>query len=69
MVGSAIRPLCQAWPAHVTDSVNVWRLTSLGQHRSGTTAVARGDLSRRITVDVKGEILELKETLTQEARF
>jgi hypothetical protein len=23
MVGSAVRPLCQAWPAHVTDSVNV----------------------------------------------
>src|SRR5262249_41379477 len=28
-----------------------------------TTAVARGDLSRKITVDVKGEILELKNTL------
>ena len=28
-----------------------------------TTAVARGDLSRKITVDVKGEILELKETI------
>src|SRR4030095_15715685 len=27
-----------------------------------TTAVARGDLSRKITVDVKGEILELKNT-------
>src|SRR5208283_2555997 len=27
------------------------------------TAVARGDLSRKITVDVKGEILELKDTL------
>jgi hypothetical protein len=26
-----------------------------------TTAVAKGDLSRKITVDVKGEILELKE--------
>ncbi len=26
------------------------------------TAVARGDLSRKITVDVKGEILELKRT-------
>jgi len=29
-----------------------------------TTAVARGDLSRKITVDVKGEILELKDTST-----
>src|SRR4029078_4358310 len=28
-----------------------------------TTAVARGDLSRKITVDAKGEILELKETI------
>src|SRR5262249_10893689 len=28
-----------------------------------TTAVARGDLSRKITVDAKGEILELKNTL------
>ena len=27
------------------------------------TAVARGDLSRKITVDVKGEILELKDTI------
>src|SRR5437588_112000 len=28
-----------------------------------TTAVAKGDLSRKITVDVKGEILELKQTI------
>src|SRR5204862_7574337 len=28
-----------------------------------TTAVARGDLSKKITVDVKGEILELKDTI------
>src|SRR5690606_24004951 len=28
-----------------------------------TTAVARGDLSRKITVDVKGEIRELKDTI------
>src|SRR5437868_7842627 len=28
-----------------------------------TTAVARGDLNRKITVDVKGEILELKNTI------
>ena len=28
-----------------------------------TTAVARGDLSSKITVDVKGEILELKNTI------
>jgi len=28
-----------------------------------TTAIAGGDLSRKITVDVRGEILQLKETL------
>src|SRR5213075_1348938 len=28
-----------------------------------TTAVARGDLSRKITVEVRGEILQLKETI------
>jgi HAMP domain-containing protein len=28
-----------------------------------TTAVARGDLSRKISVDVRGEILQLKETI------
>ena len=28
-----------------------------------TTAVAQGDLSKKITVDVRGEILELKETI------
>lgn len=27
------------------------------------TAIARGDLSRKITVDVKGEILQLKKTM------
>jgi hypothetical protein len=31
--------------------------------RNTTTAVARGDLSRKITVEVKGEILELKNTI------
>ena len=31
--------------------------------RSVTTAVARGDLSRKITVDVRGEIAELKDTI------
>ena len=28
-----------------------------------TTAVANGDLSQKITVDVKGEVLELKQTI------
>src|SRR5262249_11805562 len=50
----------------LTDSVNAMagNLTAQGRNISeGTTAVARGGLSRKITVDVKGEILELKETI------
>jgi methyl-accepting chemotaxis protein len=43
------------------DGVN---LTAPGaQHRRGDDAVANGDLSKKITVDVKGEILELKDTI------
>ena len=33
------------------------------QHRRGHHGVANGDLSKKITVDVRGEILELKETI------
>jgi hypothetical protein len=33
------------------------------KHRGGDHSVAKGDLSRKITVDVKGEILELKNTI------
>ena len=50
----------------LTDSVNSMAGNLTGQVRSiadVTTAVARGDLSRKITVDVKGEILELKNTV------
>src|SRR3974390_907484 len=50
----------------LTDSVNSMAGNLTGQVRNiaeVTTAVARGDLSRKITVDVKGEILQLKETL------
>src|SRR6202166_4366288 len=50
----------------LTDSVNSMAGNLTGQVRNiaeVTTAVARGDLSRKITVDVKGEILELKNTL------
>jgi HAMP domain-containing protein len=50
----------------LTDSVNQMA-TNLTAHvrniATVTTAVASGDLSRKITVDVKGEILELKETI------
>jgi HAMP domain-containing protein len=50
----------------LTDSVNAMATNLTEQVRNiatVTTAVARGDLSRKITVDVKGEILELKETI------
>jgi CheY-like chemotaxis protein/HAMP domain-containing protein len=50
----------------LTDSVNMMANNLTGQVRNiaeVTTAVARGDLSRKITVDVKGEILELKNTI------
>ena len=49
----------------LTDSVNRWRsnLTQVRNIAEVTTAVANGDLSRKITVDVKGEILELKNTI------
>jgi hypothetical protein len=50
----------------LTDSVNLMAGNLTGQVRNiadVTTAVANGDLSRKITVDVKGEILELKNTI------
>ncbi len=50
----------------LTDSVNQMASNLTGQVRNiaqVTTAVAKGDLSRKITVDVKGEIAELKDTI------
>ena len=50
----------------LTDSVNSMAGNLTGQVRNiaeVTTAVAKGDLSKKITVDVKGEILELKNTI------
>src|SRR5436189_168574 len=50
----------------LTDSVNQMASNLTGQVRNiaeVTTAVAKGDLSRKITVDVRGEILELKNTM------
>src|SRR5207245_1274891 len=52
--------------ADLTDSVNLMAGNLTGQVRNiadVTTAVAKGDLSRKITVDVKGEILALKNTI------
>ena len=50
----------------LTDNVNMMAANLTGQVRNiadVTTAVANGDLSKKITVDVKGEILELKSTI------
>src|SRR3982075_3801143 len=50
----------------LTDSVNAMASNLTAQVRNiaeVTTAVARGGLSRKITVDVKGEILQLKDTI------
>ncbi|QKT03685.1 HAMP domain-containing protein [Ectothiorhodospiraceae bacterium 2226] len=50
----------------LTDNVNSMAANLTGQVRNiadVTTAVANGDLSKKITVDVKGEILELKNTI------
>jgi HAMP domain-containing protein/CheY-like chemotaxis protein/signal transduction histidine kinase len=50
----------------LTDNVNAMAGNLTGQVRNiadVTTAVARGDLSRKITVETKGEILELKNTI------
>src|SRR6202158_30305 len=50
----------------LTDNVNFMASNLTGQVRNiaeVTTAVANGDLSKKITVDVKGEILELKDTI------
>src|SRR5258705_6374777 len=50
----------------LTDSVNAMAGNLTAQVRNiadVTTAVAKGDLSKKITVDVKGEILQLKNTI------
>ena len=52
--------------ADLTDNVNFMASNLTDQVRNiaqVTTAVANGDLSQKITVDAKGEILELKNTI------
>src|SRR5471030_2320675 len=64
--GQAVVPGVAGTWKDLTDSVNAMASNLTAQVRNiaaVTTAVARGDLSRKITVDVKGEILELKETI------
>ncbi len=60
-----VRDVSGTWK-DLTDSVNFMAGNLTGQVRNiaaVTTAVANGDLSKKITVDVKGEILELKNTI------
>jgi HAMP domain-containing protein/signal transduction histidine kinase/CheY-like chemotaxis protein len=60
-----VRGVSGTW-RDLTDSVNsmAGNLTAqVGNIADVTTAVARGDLSKKITVDVKGELLELKNTI------
>ncbi|MET0407955.1 MAG: HAMP domain-containing protein, partial [Hyphomicrobium sp.] len=64
--GQAVVPGTGGTWKDLTDNVNLLAANLTTQVRNiaeVTTAVARGDLSRKITVDVKGEILELKNTI------
>ena len=64
--GQAVVPGAAGTWKDLTDSVNAMATNLTAQVRNiaqVTTAVARGDLSRKITVDVRGEMLELKETI------
>src|SRR4030095_12361440 len=60
-----VRGVAGTW-ADLTDNVNLMADNLTGQVRNiaeVTTALSKGDLSKKITVDVKVEILELKETI------
>src|SRR5262249_27439120 len=66
--GQAVVPGVAGTWKDLTDNVNLMAANLTGQVRNiaeVTTAVAKGDLSRKITVDVKGEILELKNTINR----
>src|SRR5438046_10311724 len=60
-----VKGVAGAWK-DLTDNVNSMGSNLTNQVRNiadVTTAVAKGDLSRKITVDAKGEIRELKDTI------
>ncbi|MEX0805158.1 MAG: HAMP domain-containing protein, partial [Candidatus Binatia bacterium] len=64
--GQALVPGVAGTWKDLTDSVNAMASNLTSQVRNiadVTIAVANGDLSRKITVDVKGEILQLKDTI------
>jgi HAMP domain-containing protein len=62
---ATVRGVAGTWK-DLTDNVNAMATNLTSQVRNiaeVTTAVASGDLSKKITVEVKGEILELKNTI------
>src|SRR5206468_528782 len=64
--GQAVVPGVAGVWKDLTDNVNFMAGSLTSEERrvaEVTTAVARGDLSKKITVDVRGEILELKDTI------
>ncbi len=64
--GQAVVPGVDGTWADLTDSVNAMASNLTSQVRNiaeVTTAVAKGDLSRKIAVDAQGEILQLKDTI------
>ena len=64
--GQAVVPGVAGTWKDLTDNVNFMASNLTGQVRNiaeVATAIANGDLSRKITVDVSGEILRLKETI------
>ncbi|WP_246601962.1 HAMP domain-containing protein, partial [Hymenobacter profundi] len=66
--GQAVVPNVSGTWKELTDNVNTMASNLTSQVRdiaNVATAVARGDLSQKMTVDVKGEILELKDILNQ----
>src|SRR5687768_6658951 len=66
--GQAVVPGVAGTWKDLTDNVNAMASNLTGQVRNiadVATAIANGDLSRKITVDVQGEILELKNTINR----
>ena len=66
--GQAEVPAVAGTWKELTDNVNMMAANLTSQVRNVavvTTAVANGDLSQKVTVDVKGEILELKNTVNK----
>ncbi|MCR6632158.1 MAG: HAMP domain-containing protein [Magnetospirillum sp.] len=62
---AVVRDVSGTWK-DLTDNVNLMAANLTNQVRNiaeVTTAVAKGDLSKKITVEVKGEVLELKNTI------